>query len=221
MKASEWIEVNRGSRRMTGFLLLRVAAFLFYAAFCSSLCGCIMYEGRRSPDIVGRGAKVDVRSAPRIDVRIEHRHTMDGRIVGDLSYRAIEDSFQRVRQEFPFLANTQLRKKNPEYVLVLKTQQAEYGEAMAKISGFTLTIFPALIHTQIIVAGDLERADGEEVGSYRAIGELRGVVQILLILALPALPFTAPGDELYDDTFRDFFLQLAPDLDASLEVSPG
>lgn len=211
------LRCSAGVRRIS---VPRRAFAVAISALFLSQGGCIMYEGRRSPDLVGRGGKAaEVRSTPRIDVRLEHRQTMDGRPYGDLSYRKFESAFQRVRQEFPFLANAQLSKADPDYILTLRTEQAEFGETMAMVSGFTLTVVPAMIHSMIIVEGDLQRIDGEQVGTWRAVGEVKGIVQILLILALPALPFTAPGEELYDDTFRDFFLQMAPRLDQNLEAS--
>lgn len=182
-----------------------------------TLSGCIIYQGDRQPNLVVGGYSPATASAPRIEVVLHHVHTMDGSDAGgtstDLTYKEMKESFERVRGETPFLANAAIGTAKPEYVLDLDTEVAEHGKTSAIVTGATLMIIPGFFSSDVIVRASLKDADGESLGHYEAKGQLKMVVEILLLPALPIALFAAPGKELYDDTFKDVLLQLGPDLD--------
>lgn len=179
--------------------------------------GCLIYPGDRQPNLVARHEAPSVTAAPRIEVVLHHQHTMDGSDAGgqatELTYKVVKESFERVRSQTPFLANAAMGTPKPEYVLDLETEVAEHGKTSAIVAGATLLLVPGFNSSDVIVRATLKDADGGTMGHWEAVGQVKMVVQLLLIVALPALPFTAPGDELYDDTFKDVFLQLGPDLE--------
>lgn len=183
---------------------------------CSCSMGCLLWSGERVPNLIETGAKPALAMQPRIELVLHHIHTMDGKDAGgtatDATYKVFEESLERVRSETPFLANAGIGIAKPDYVLDLQTEVAEHGKTGAIITGATLFLYPGFPRSDVIVRAHLEDANGQLVGRYDASGELKGIMHLLLLPALPVTVFLAPGDELYDDTFRDVFLLLEKDL---------
>jgi hypothetical protein len=183
---------------------------------CSCSMGCLLWSGERVPNLIGSGAKPTLAVRPRIELVLHHIHTLDGKDAGgtaaDATYEAFEESLERVRGETPFLANAGIGIAEPEYVLDLQTEVAEHGKTGAIVTGATLFLYPGFPRSEVIVRAHLEDASGRLVGRYDASGELKGVMHLLLLPALPVTLLLAPGDELYDDTFRDVFLLVERDL---------
>ena len=181
---------------------------------------CILYRGDRRPNLVATGARPVLESAPRIEVVLRHRHTMDGQDAGSFatatSLKTIEKSFERVRQETPFLANAKSGASEPEYLLDLDTEVAEHGKVGAFISGLTMGVIPGFIASDVIVRASLCEPSGKPLAHSESSGQLKGIFDIIFLPALPIVAFTAPGDELVDDTFRDAMIQVALDLEKQL-----
>jgi hypothetical protein len=185
--------------------------------------GCLIYAGDRLPERVGDAATAAALPPPPIEVVLRHKHTMEGRDQGlatDLSYGQIKKSFERVRQEIAFLAQASTGLSAPDFVLELDTEVAERGETSAMISGFTLLLVPGFAGSTLKVAATLRDIDGNLVGRHEASAEVRMITQLLLLPLLPIVPFVAPGDELYDDTFRGALIPLAEDLRARQGTAP-
>jgi len=179
--------------------------------------GCVAYMGDRTPNLVAKGYKPTLAKAPRIDVILHHRHTLDGEdssgdIVDD-TYKTMKKSFARVQKETPFLANAKQGNIKSDFVLDLDTEIAEHGEAQAIITGVSLLLIPGFFTSDVIVRGTLKTPDGKTISHREATGQLKLIIQLGLLPVLPALPFIVPGKELYDDTFRDVFIQMEQDLE--------
>ena len=188
------------------------------ALLCAFSSGCLLWTGERIPNLVGTGAKPGISTQPRIEVVLHHVHTMDGKDAGgaatDASYKVFKESFERVRSETPFLAASGVGIVKPDYVLDLETEVAEHGKTGAIVSGATLMLIPAFPSSDVIIRGTLEDPAGNVIGHYDASGEMKGVIQLLLLPLFPVTLFTMPGKDLYDDTFRDIFLLVEKDLAA-------
>lgn len=180
--------------------------------------GCLLYRGDRHPDLVGSGAKPTASGAPRIDVVLHHRHTMDGKDAGgqatEATLKSMREAWERVRQETPFLANAGSGVPKPDFVLDLETEVAEHGKVAAIVSGATLGLVPAFISSDVNVKGTLKNLLGETVATGEGAGQLKGVFHLLLLPILPIVPAIAPGKELFDDTFRDVLIQITRAVEA-------
>jgi len=183
---------------------------------CLSLTGCLFWSGERIPNLVETGAKPTLALQPRIELVLHHVHTMDGKDAGgmatDSTYKVFKESLERVRSETPFLANAGVGLAKPDFVLDLQTEVAEHGKTSAIVSGATLLLIPGFPRSDVIVRADLKDASGQIIGHYDASGQLKGIFHLLLLPALPVTLFLVPGEDLYDDTFRDVFLLLEKDL---------
>lgn len=195
-----------------------------------SASGCIMYAGPRTPDLVGRGVRSTLSDAPPMEVILRHAHTMDGTEVGgqitEATTKEFAKAWEKVKPEFPFLAAAGVGVNDPRYVLELDSEIAEQGKVMAIVSGATLMLIPAPIHSDVIVRATLKTINGEAVGKYEARGSVRGAIQILLLPLLPVMPFVMPGKELYEDTMRDALIQVGQGLEtlpaaAASRPAPG
>lgn len=159
--------------------------------FCLLTTGCLLWSGKRIPNWIETGAKPTLASQPRIEMVLHHTHTMDGKdgggMVTDASYKAFKESLERVQKETPFLANSGIGIAKPDFVLDMNTEIAEHGKTGAIVSGATLMLVPAFPSSDVVVRASLKDADG-------------------------VMPFISPGEELYDDTFRDLFLLIESDL---------
>jgi hypothetical protein len=178
-----------------------------------------MYAGDRTPNLIATGARADLAAAPRIEVILSHRHTMEGEPVSsatDVTYRAMRGSFERVRQETTFLENAREGTPKPDFILDLDTAVDEHGKDSAFISGLTLMLIPAFISSDIVVDATLRTPDGETVSQHKASGEMKVIIHLLLFPVLPFLPLISPGDELVDDTFRDVLIPISRDLEEYL-----
>jgi len=71
--------------------------------------GCLLYRGDRQPNLIATGARATAPDAPRIEVVLHHRHTIDGKDAGgqatELTFKQMKSSWERVQKETPFLAN--------------------------------------------------------------------------------------------------------------------
>ena len=187
-----------------------------------TLSGCIIYQGDRQPNLVAGGFNPATSGAPRIEVVLHHVHTMDGSDAGgmatDLTYKEMKESFERVRGQTPFLANAAIGTAKPEYVLDLDTEVAEHGKTSAIVSGLSLMLIPGFTSSDVVVRASLKDPDGQTLGHYEAKGQIKMVVELLLLPALPVTAFMSPGKEVYDDTYKDVLLQVGPDLEKHARV---
>ena len=122
------------------------------------------------------------------------------------------ESFERVRDETPYLKNASIGLAKPELVLELDTEVAEKGMVWAIIAGASLLVIPGFPSSDIIVDAKLMTPDKKVLASYSAHGDLKMIFH-LIFLPLGFINFwTFPGDSIYDDTFRDIFIQLESDV---------
>ncbi|TMA61931.1 MAG: hypothetical protein E6J68_15125 [Deltaproteobacteria bacterium] len=181
--------------------------------------GCLLYRGDRQPNLIGTGARATAPDAPRIEVVLHHRHTIDGKDAGgqatELTFKQMKSSWERVQKETPFLANAGSGIAKADFVLDLDTEVAEHGKVAAIVSGATLLLFPGFISSNVMVKATLKNPTGETLGTHEASGQVKGIFHLLFAPILPIVAITAPGKELYDDTFRDVLIQVAGDLGRS------
>ena len=182
----------------------------------SLLQGCLMYSGEKSPNLIETEPAPSLTAAPRIDVIMLHKHTMDGRSAGtgaeDATAAPFMQSFERIRDETPYLKNASVSLAKPELILELDTEVAEHGMVWAMITGATLFIVPGFPSSDVMVDAKLMTPNKEVLASYSAKRELKLIFHIIFLPLTPINFFTSPGDSLYDDTFRDIFIQLEADV---------
>src|SRR5205823_7287977 len=91
--------------------------------------GCLLYRGDRQPNLIGTGARATAPDAPRIEVVLHHRHTIDGKDAGgqatELTFKQMKSSWERVQKETPFLANAGSGIAKADFVLDLDTEVAD------------------------------------------------------------------------------------------------
>jgi hypothetical protein len=198
----------------------------FVTTIASLLMGttaCVLYPGARVPDLAGEQLAVELERAPRIEIVLQHRHTLDGReepAAVSASYEMVKSSLERVQEEFSFLDRAAMGMARPDLVLDVETEIAEKGRFNAILSGATLGVIPLFIRSDLVINGTLSTSTGEVLGRYRASAELRGVGQIVLLVAMPVLAFTnLSSEEFSDETFRNFFLQMGRDIETKYPAS--
>jgi hypothetical protein len=181
--------------------------------------GCLLYRGERVPNLIATGARPTAADAPRIEVVLHHRHTMDGKDAGgqatENTFKSVKESWERVQKETAFLANAGRDVPKPDFVLDLDTEVAEHGKTGAIVSGATLGVIPSVFSSDVIVRAMLKDPAGATLGAHEASGQLKGVTHIIFAPILPIVIATAPGKDLFDDTFRDVLIQVGGDIDRS------
>lgn len=186
---------------------------LLLLVIAHALSGCAMWQGKRTPDIPPNAKEPLVEPVPSIKVVFGHEHKMEGdrrEWAEGLSSREFTNSYERTAKESPVMryAGNQLAPIN--YLLFLDTAINEHGQAMAIISGLSFMLFPVVLDSDVIVTGTLyEAATGREVGIYEGKGKVNVLVWLPLLPAAPITMILAPGKELYDDSFRAVYYQMA------------
>src|SRR5436309_13461419 len=93
--------------------------------------GCLLYRGDRQPNLIGTGARATAPEAPRIEVVLHHRHTIDGKEAGgqatELTVKQRKRTWQRVQKETPYRANAGSGIATTDYVLELETEVAKHA----------------------------------------------------------------------------------------------
>ncbi len=134
--------------------------------------GCLLYRGDRQPNLIGTGARATAPDAPRIEVVLHHRHTIDGKDAGgqatELTFKQMKSSWERVQKETPFLANAGSGIAKADFVLDLDTEVAEHGKVAAIVSGATLLLFPGFISSNVM-EGDAQESDGRDARDARGL----------------------------------------------------
>jgi hypothetical protein len=184
-------------------------------ALSSSLQACLVYEAGRAPNWVASQSLPTAGESPRIGVTLRHRLTVDGAppfgIGGQATADLLRESFERVRAETPLLAAADFASPDPALVLEIDTEVAERGAAGVFLAGLSFGLLPAITTSELTLRAALSDAAGTPLGAYQASSSTRSIGHLLLLPALPLL-LSRPGQRIADDTFRDLFLQLAPEL---------
>lgn len=181
--------------------------------------GCAAWQGPRTPDLVASQTEEALQPEPVIKLEFSHVHMMEGDsgapfTGGGMSETAFRDSLERVSKDSPLMTHASLAPDEPvHYVLFLDTSINEHGQALAILGGLSFGLFPVIPSSDVGVTGVLyEATSGERVGVYEAQGKLKVLLWLPLLPFTPVTLFLGPGYELYDDTYKDLFIQISRDL---------
>jgi len=180
--------------------------------------GCVLTFDGRTPNLIATQPMPVITVAPRIHVLRSHRHTIDGSDaatrVAEASREVMERSFERVRADIPFLGVAHRQVVDPELTLRLDTEIVEHDVDKFRMAAATFFVLPVQSSSDIVVRATLMDRDGQVLGKGYATGKVRSTMHPFILPFMPIWVWFMPGDELYDDTYRDALIPVAQSLEA-------
>lgn len=182
--------------------------------------GCVLTFDGRTPNLIATQPMPAITVAPRMHVILSHRHIIDGSDaatpVTDASREVMERSFDRVQADILFLGAAHRQLSDPEFVLRFDTEIVEHDADKFRMAAATFFVLPVQSSSDIVVRATLMDRDGQVLGEGHATGAVRSTMHPSILPFLPIWVWFMPGDELYDDTYRDALIPVAQSLAAQL-----
>ena len=179
--------------------------------------GCVVGRGEYLPAVPEHpGAVVaGAEASPRMRWVIHHSHSGEAEtgqlgMAGAKTHTDFKRALEGLQPEMPFLAHASFDEADPEYVLALYTAVEERGALNAALSGLTLGVIPWYMRSEVRVMAALQTLEGENLVTHQSTQQIRGISQILLVLALP-WTLTRDFDDVYANSLRSAIDAVAQD----------
>jgi hypothetical protein len=174
---------------------------------------CVPFSAKYSADLPKPRVFPEVSGEPSIRLLVYNK---------DFKPEKVARSLERARKKFPYLAGAAENTPYPDYTIGLEVGTQWEESDFNYVAGLMLGFLPSFYSHEVSVFATLDGDDGQRLGSFHASGTTKLVSQNHLVVILPLTGPLIPAvqKKVWNNTFRDVFIQVGEAIEADRERDP-